>query len=108
MSVRIKRSNGFEGRIPISVQKLPFDLSVPDIGLNGILIDEKEESSRVLDSSGTECSAFRTDDLSDCPGRDQLAAGVRARFDADQVEGRQQADCGRSITRAANVDWLPF
>jgi hypothetical protein len=44
ISVRIKRSNGFEGRIPISVQNLPFDLSVPDIGLNGILINEKEET----------------------------------------------------------------
>lgn len=43
VSVKIKRANGFEGRVPISVQNLPFLLGVPDIGLNGILITEKEE-----------------------------------------------------------------
>src|SRR5262249_70283 len=42
-SVKIKRANGFEGRVPVSVQNLPFLLGVPDIGLNGILITEKEE-----------------------------------------------------------------
>jgi hypothetical protein len=44
VNVRIRRANGFEGRVPVSVLNLPFLLSVPDIGLNGILIVEKEES----------------------------------------------------------------
>jgi hypothetical protein len=44
ITVKIRRANGFEGRVPLSVQNLPFLLSVPDIGLNGILITEKEES----------------------------------------------------------------
>jgi hypothetical protein len=44
VNVRIKRANGFEGRVPVSVLNLPFLLSVPDIGLNGILIVEKEET----------------------------------------------------------------
>lgn len=43
VTVKIKRSNGFTGRVPISVQNLPSLLTVPDIGLNGILITEEEE-----------------------------------------------------------------
>jgi hypothetical protein len=44
VTVKIRRANGFAGRVPLSVQNLPFLLSVPDIGLNGILITEAEES----------------------------------------------------------------
>lgn len=44
VSVKIKRSNGFAGRVPVSVQNLPLLLTVPDIGLNGILITEGEDS----------------------------------------------------------------
>jgi hypothetical protein len=42
--VRISRHNGFKGRVPLSVQNLPFKVTVPDVGLNGILITEAQDS----------------------------------------------------------------
>src|SRR5262249_22994492 len=45
--VKIKRRGGFAGRVPIDVRGLPHGVRVLDIGLNGILITEKE-SSRVV------------------------------------------------------------
>ena len=44
VSVRIRRANGFAGRVPVSVQNVPFGVHIPDVGLNGVLITEKEES----------------------------------------------------------------
>ena len=40
----IARENGFKGRVPLSVLNLPFRVTVPDIGLNGILITEAQDS----------------------------------------------------------------
>jgi hypothetical protein len=40
----ISRANGFGGRVPLSVLNLPFRVTVPDIGLNGILITEVQDS----------------------------------------------------------------
>ena len=40
----IARENGFKGRVPLSVHNLPFRVTVPDIGLNGILITEDQDS----------------------------------------------------------------
>ncbi len=42
VSVRIERRNGFKGRVPLEVRGLPHGVRVLDIGLNGILITEKE------------------------------------------------------------------
>jgi hypothetical protein len=42
LTVRIERRNGFKGRVPIEVRGLPHGVKVQDIGLNGILITEKE------------------------------------------------------------------
>jgi WD40 repeat protein len=42
LTVRIERKNGFAGRIPIDVRGLPHGVRVLDIGLNGILITERE------------------------------------------------------------------
>jgi hypothetical protein len=39
---RIKRRNGFKGRVPLEVRGLPHGIRVLDIGLNGILITENE------------------------------------------------------------------
>ncbi|MDP8246082.1 MAG: c-type cytochrome domain-containing protein [Candidatus Hinthialibacter antarcticus] len=41
-TVKIKRSNGFSGRVPIDVRNLPFGVYVMDTGLNGILVTENE------------------------------------------------------------------
>ena len=41
---KIARGNGFTGRVPVSVLNLPLLLTVPDIGLNGILITEQQDS----------------------------------------------------------------
>jgi WD40 repeat protein len=45
---RIERHNGFKGRVPIEVQGLPHGVRVLDIGLNGILITEKETSRTIV------------------------------------------------------------
>jgi hypothetical protein len=42
LTVKIERRNGFAGRVPIEVKGLPHGVKVADIGLNGILITEKE------------------------------------------------------------------
>ena len=52
VTATIARANGFAGRVPLSVNNLPFRITVPDIGLNGILITE-EQTSRSFESSPT-------------------------------------------------------
>lgn len=42
LTTRIERRNGFNGRVPLEVKGLPHGVKVRDIGLNGILITEKE------------------------------------------------------------------
>jgi hypothetical protein len=44
MTATIERANGFAGRVPLSVNNLPFRVTIPDIGLNGILITEDQTS----------------------------------------------------------------
>jgi hypothetical protein len=44
LTVHVERRNGFKGRIPIEVRGLPHGVRVLDIGLNGILITEKDTS----------------------------------------------------------------
>jgi len=48
VTATIVRANGFAGRVPLSVENLPFRVTVPNIGLNGILITE-EQDSRTFD-----------------------------------------------------------
>jgi WD40 repeat protein len=45
--VKVERRNGFKGRVPVDVRGLPHGVRVLDIGLNGILITERE-SQRVV------------------------------------------------------------
>ena len=47
LTVTVGRRNGFTGRIPLDVRGLPHGVRVLDIGLNGILITERE-SQRVV------------------------------------------------------------
>ena len=42
VAVKIKRQNGFAGRVPISILNLPFGVRVTDVGLNGVLITEDQ------------------------------------------------------------------
>jgi hypothetical protein len=42
VTVQVERRNGFKGRIPIDVRGLPHGVRVLDVGLNGILITEKD------------------------------------------------------------------
>jgi hypothetical protein len=44
VTATIARANGFAGRVPLSVRNLPFRVSVPNIGLNGILVTETQDS----------------------------------------------------------------
>jgi len=48
VTATIERANGFGGRVPLSVNNLPLLVTVPDIGLNGILITE-DQTSRTFD-----------------------------------------------------------
>jgi hypothetical protein len=43
LTARIERRNGFKGRVPLEVRGLPRGVRVLDIGLNGILITEKDD-----------------------------------------------------------------
>jgi hypothetical protein len=47
MRVKIERRNGFKGRVPIEVRGLPHGVRVLDIGLNGILITERDTEREV-------------------------------------------------------------
>jgi hypothetical protein len=47
LTVKIERRNGFKGRVPLDVRGLPHGVRVLDIGLNGILITERDTSRRV-------------------------------------------------------------
>jgi hypothetical protein len=42
ITVSIQRQNQFAGRVPIDVRNLPPHVEVPDVGLNGILLNETE------------------------------------------------------------------
>jgi WD40 repeat protein len=44
VTVKVERRNNFAGRIPVEVRGLPHGVRVLDVGLNGILITEKESS----------------------------------------------------------------
>jgi hypothetical protein len=46
--VKVERRNGFKGRIPLEVRGLPHGVRVLDIGLNGILITEREASRTIV------------------------------------------------------------
>jgi hypothetical protein len=48
ITATIARANGFSGRVPLSVNNLPMLVTVPDIGLNGILVTE-EQTSRTFE-----------------------------------------------------------
>ena len=47
VTVRVKRQNGFGGRVPVSLLNLPPDVKIPDLGLSGVLIP-KEEGRRTF------------------------------------------------------------
>ena len=42
VTVNIQRQNQFGGRVPVDVRNLPPHVLVPDVGLNGILLNEDE------------------------------------------------------------------
>ena len=48
MLVRVERRNGFKGRVPLDVLGLPHGVRVLNVGLNGILITERETSREVV------------------------------------------------------------
>jgi hypothetical protein len=47
-TVDVARQGGFAGRVPIDVRGLPHGVQVLDVGLNGILITERETSREVV------------------------------------------------------------
>jgi hypothetical protein len=47
LRVKIERKNGFKGRVPIEVRGLPHGVRVLDVGLNGILITERDTEREI-------------------------------------------------------------
>lgn len=47
LKVKIERRNGFKGRVPLEVRGLPHGVRVLDVGLNGILITERDTEREV-------------------------------------------------------------
>src|SRR5581483_7303644 len=48
LTVHVERRHGFKGRIPLDVRGLPHGVKVLDIGLNGILITERESVRTIV------------------------------------------------------------
>jgi hypothetical protein len=48
LTVKIERRNGHTGRVPLEVRGLPHGIRVLDIGLNGILITERETTRTIV------------------------------------------------------------
>lgn len=48
LTVHIERRLGFKGRVPLDVRGLPHGVRVLDLGLNGILITEKETQRTIV------------------------------------------------------------
>jgi hypothetical protein len=46
VTIKIKRERGFAGRIPFDIRNLPHGVIVKDVGLNGVMIAEGEETQR--------------------------------------------------------------
>ena len=44
ITVDIRRNNGFAGRVPVEVRDLPQEIVVANVGLNGVLINETENT----------------------------------------------------------------
>jgi hypothetical protein len=42
VTVTVERFNGFDGRVPFKIQDLPYGVRVTDVGLNGVMIAERE------------------------------------------------------------------
>jgi len=48
LTVSVERRNGFKGRIPLEVLGLPHGVRVLNIGLNGILVTERDSSREIV------------------------------------------------------------
>lgn len=48
LTVSIERRNGFKGRIPLDVMGLPHGVRVLNVGLNGILVTERDTSREIV------------------------------------------------------------
>ncbi len=48
LTLHVERRNGFTGRIPMEVRGLPHGVRVLDLGLNAIMITEKETTRTVV------------------------------------------------------------
>ncbi len=46
VTIKIKRERGFAGRVPFDVRNLPHGVIVKDVGLNGVMITEGEDTQR--------------------------------------------------------------
>jgi hypothetical protein len=47
LRVKIERRNGFKGRVPLEVRGLPHGVRVLDVGLNGILVTERDTEREI-------------------------------------------------------------
>ena len=81
--VSVVRQNGFRGRVPLEVRNLPDRVLVPDVGLNGVLINENENEHTVV-----------LEALPNCPPLEQLiyvAGDVETRSSLPTTQASPQA-----------------
>jgi hypothetical protein len=81
--VSIARQNGFRGRVPVEIRNLPARVLIPDVGLNGVLINENESEHTVV-----------LEALPNCPPLEQLiyvAGSVETRSSIKSTEAAPQA-----------------
>ena len=101
----IARENGFKGRVPLAVLNLPFRVTVPDIGLNGILITGDSGHAGVRDRRGRQRRAA------------EQTLFVTARVETNQVASPEQAsvpirledhgEAGHAVEAARRAEALP-
>ena len=94
VKVHVRRANGFAGRVPVGVQNLPFGVHIPDIGLNGVLITEKQEEREFYLQADPHAPPGERAAHPHRPRRGQLVAAHGAGLGADRAEDRSPTDRG--------------
>ena len=101
VTVSIKRQNEFGGRVPIDVRNLPPHVLVPDVGLNGILLNEDETRRSFTIQALPDAPAGEQLDLCGWRGGDPLrpaervcGAGTHSAEDRSEDHGRGRASYG--------------
>jgi hypothetical protein len=99
VTIKLKREQGFQGRVPFDIRNLPHGVIVKDAGLNGVMITEDEETQRFELSAEPWVPAMEQPIF--VVGRIETASPQRADFPAKPltlvIRGARVADRGSRI-----------